>query len=480
MPYMLGLVCLKNRHVWFLLFASTHNKKMWNSLNIDIRCKILSHMDANDRMKMWVVAGEKATIGRILHSEHVHDVRYIARMWASIGRDASIEAAMEDIVGVCTMICSATYQGFEYKGRHGKSEIENVPLMLRASWAAAGSQTKMLLQLICEMPSGATFDDIWLPIVDNDDEAMAKLLLSIRATPSRRACWHMGRTGAPKVAKAVLHDVDACNAEHIKTILSGCVHADRDVSGPFRVTDIIAKCMFREILGLKGHMLAFNDLADILDVIIARKALLKNEGTGANFEYMWFTQFLLEEYSVHGPHHSQLLSYFAGHVIRLHDEELLHYIIHASVEWGLWTLTETMLWTACAHGTAMAVEALLGVPNIAAEVSPPAYFWAVQNESEIERAAIVTCLRAAYVPIQDDTNDSGLEAAVLIDNPSIALSFLEWGADVTLRAFGRCRSAEMRALLKMYVPPDRLSEFEANARYELCGRELPAHATYGH
>lgn len=457
---------------------------MWDSLNIDIRCKILRHMEPTDRLKVWVAAGERSALQRLLTLERSNNVRFIARTWASIGRDTNIEADMENIVGGWCMVCAAAYLGFEYV-----SAAAFVPVILRASWAAMGSHRKLLLQLITQLPSGTSFDDIWLPIVDNDSEDMAKLMLLIRAMPSPRVCWHMGRTGAPKVAKTVLRmsaEGATCEAEHVKTILCGCVHADRDIAGPFRVTDIVAKCMFREILGLKGDMLSFHDLADIVDVIMARKASLKNEetgrgtgnGTATSFEYMWFTQFLLEEYSVHGDHHSGLLSYFAGQVIRMHDIEMLHYIIHASVEWGLWTLTETMLWTACAHGTAVAVAALLTVPNIAADVSPPAYFWAVQNDNEMERAAIVTCLRAANVPIQDDTNDSGLEAAVLIDNPSIALSFLEWGADVTLRAFGRCRSAEMRTLLRMYVPADRLSEFEAEARYELCGRELPARATY--
>ena len=450
---------------------------MWDSLNIDIRCKILRHMEPTDRLKVWVAAGERSALQRLLTLERSNNVRFIARTWASIGRDANIEADMENIVGGWCMVCAAAYLGFEYV-----SVPASVPVILRASWAAMGSHRKLLLQLIAQLPSGTSFDDIWLPIVDNDSEEMAKLMLLIRAMPSLRVCWHMGRTGAPKVAKTVLQmnaEGASCEAEHAKTILCGCVHADRDDAGPFRVTDIVAKwCMFREILGLKGDMLSFHDLADIVDVIINRKAsLLKNEGTCGSFEYMWFTQFLLEEYTVHGAHHSGLLSYFAGQVIRMHDVELLHYIIHASVEWGLWTLTETMLWTACAHGTAAAVAALLTVPNIVADVSPPAYYWAVQNDNEMERAAIVTCLREANVPIQDDANDSGLEAAVLIDNPSIAMSFLEWGADVTLRAFGRCRSAEMRTLLKMYVPADRLSEFEAHARYELCGRELPAWAT---
>jgi len=430
-------------------------------------------MEPADRLKVWVAVGEKAALRRLITSERSNNVRFIAQTWAAIGRDADAEADMEDIVGGWCMVCAAAYLGFEYV-----SDGDKVPVMLRASWAAMGSRGKLLLQLIAQLPSGASYDDIWLPIVDNDSEAMAKLMLSIRATPSRRVCWHMGRTGAPKVAKVVLRateDGTHCDSEQIKTILCGCVHADRDVAGPFRVTDIIAKCMFREILGDKGDMLSFHDLADIVDVIMTRKASLKNEGFGT-FEYMWFTQYLLEEHTVHGQHHSELLSYFAGQVIRMHDAELLRYIIHGSMEWDMWTLTETMLWTACAHGTAGAVAALLGVPNIAADASPTAYFWAVQNENEIERAAIVTRLRGANVPIQDD---SGLEAAVLIDNPSIALSFLEWGADVTLRAFGRCRSAEMRALLKMYVPADRLSEFEANAKYELCGRVLPPQASYG-
>ena len=470
---------------------------MWESLNVDVRCKILRSMKPSDRLKVWVAAGDRAALQRLFtDSDSVQhrssNVRFIARTWEAIGREPKVEADMEAIVGGDSMICAAAYLGFEYISNGAGP---SVPLLLRASWAAMGSRGKLLLRLIAQLPAGAgvdVYDDIWLPIVDNDCESMARLMLSIRATPSTRVCWHMGRTGAPKVAMVVLKDVQGIEGieenaeqqqEQIKTILCGCVHADRDNAGPFRVTDIVAKwCMFREILGLKGDMLSFHDFADIVDVIINRKAsLLKNEGTCGSFEYMWFTQFLLEEYTVHGAHHSELLSYFAGQVIRMHDAELLQYIIHASVEWGLWTLTETMLWTACAHGTAAAVEALLTVPNIAADgaatVSPPAYYWAVQNENEFERAAIVTCLREANVPIQDDANDSGLEAAVLIDNPSIALSFLEWGADVTLRAFGRCRSAEMRTLLRMYVPADRLSEFEAHARYELCGRELPAWAT---
>ena len=466
---------------------------MWDSLNVDVRCKILRCMEPSDRLKVWVAAGDRAAIQRLFTDNgcstncRSSNVRFIAQTWEAIGREPKVEAEMEAIVGGDAMICAAAYLGFEHV-----CEGDKVPLLLRASWAAMGSRGKLLLRLIAQLPSGMGvdgYDDIWLPIVENDCENMAKLLLSIRAMPSTRVCWHIGRTGAPKVAKVVLRQmnvegVEGVDQEQVKTILCGCVHADRDVAGPFRVTDIIAKCMFREILDLKGDMLSFHDLADIVDVIINRKALLlKNEREDTAFEYMWFTQYLLEEYTVHGEHHSQLLSYFAGQVIRMHDAELLQYIIYASVEWGLWTLTETMLWTACAHGTAAAVAALLTVPdvaaNVAANVSPQAYFWAVQNENEFERAAIVTCLRERHVPIQDDANDSGLEAAVLIDNPSIALSFLEWGADVTLRAFGRCRSAEMRTLLKMYVPADRLSEFEAQARYELCGRELTTRASYG-